>query len=94
MLTCKECDIEFKRKPWGYANLCAECDTSQDEPKHMGVIIADGKTDYHFQLVRNPSPEVAEQIRSLGLVHDPRTQMRFTGKGQHTEHVEETVEEL
>lgn len=86
MILCKDCGFDMdKPKKWGYSNLCVECDAPSYESKHVGVMIADGKTDYGIQLVRNPTKAQAEKIRSLGLAHDPRTQMRFTGKGQHNE---------
>lgn len=86
MILCKDCGFDMdKPKKWGYANLCDECDARGYEAKHVGVLVADGKTDYGIQLVRNPTKAQAEKIRSLGLAHDPRTQMRFTGKGQYNE---------
>lgn len=85
-MVCVECGEEiYKRKTWGYANMCSLCEPRGYEHKHIAVMIADGKTDYHFQLVRNPTEFQAAKIRSLGLAHDPRTQLRFTGKGQHNE---------
>lgn len=85
-MICKECGCDVdRRKRWGYSNLCDACDEMVYESKHVGVMIADGKTDYGIQLVRNPTRGQAEKIRSLGLAHDPRTQLRFTGKGQHNE---------
>jgi hypothetical protein len=86
MAICIDCECEIpKGKKWGYANLCDCCDSQSYEKRHVAVLVADGKTDYHFQLVRNPTPEQAAKIRSLGLAHDPRTQLRFTGKGQYNE---------
>jgi hypothetical protein len=86
MRKCTDCQSDIPAsKRWGYANLCDCCDTREYESKHVAVIIADGKTDYHFQLVRNPTEFQAAKIRSLGLAHDPRTQLRFTGKGQYNE---------
>lgn len=85
-MICKECGLDFPRpKKWGFANMCKNCDVRVYEAKHVGVMIADGKTDYGFQLVRNPTESQAEKIKSLGLAHDPRTQMRFTSKGQYNE---------
>jgi len=85
-MVCKSCSWEMSPpKGWGYANLCDDCDVRRYEAKHVGVLIADGKTDYGIQLVRNPTKNQAEKIRSLGLAHDPRTQLRFTGKGQHND---------
>ncbi len=86
MKLCSSCsyDIPLSKK-WGYSNLCECCDSRDYESKHVAVMIADGKTDYHFQVVRNPTEQQAAKIRSLGLAHDPRTQMRFTGKGQNNE---------
>ena len=85
-MICADCgDTISKIKTWGYANLCCYCDAYKYEPKHVAVIIADGKTDYHFQLIRNPTEFQTAKIKSLGLAHDPRTQLRFTGKGQYNE---------
>lgn len=86
MRTCKDCKFVIsKSKTWGYNNLCDCCDIEEQATRHVAVLIADGKTDYYFQLVRNPTTEQAAKIRSLGLAHDPRTQLRFTGKGQYNE---------
>jgi len=85
-MLCRDCGFEMQRpKKWGYAVLCDACDVSKYEAKHVGVMIAEGKTDYGIQLVRNPTQAQAEKIRSLGLAHDPRTQLRFTGKGRHND---------
>jgi hypothetical protein len=83
-MNCKECNHDFFNKKWGFANLCDLCDEREYESKHMAVMIADGKTDYYFQLIRNPSPLQAEKIKSIGSAHDPRSQMRFTSKGEYT----------
>lgn len=81
MRSCKECEIEISpKKRWGYVNLCADCDTGEKVNKSMGVMIADGKTDYHVQVVRNPTNNQAAMIRSAGLAHDPRTQLRAINK--------------
>lgn len=86
MKLCKDCGCDVPNaKRWGYVNLCDECDVPERSSKHRGVMIADGKTDYGIQLVRNPTDAQASKIESLGKAHDPRTQMRFTGKGQHTD---------
>jgi hypothetical protein len=79
---CRECECEFdsKAKKTGYANMCSECDTPERVRKSMGIMIADGKTDYHFQIVHNPSEKEASAIRSAGLAHDPRTQLRAINK--------------
>ena len=88
-MLCRDCCFDMEKpKRWGYATLCDACDEARYEAKHVGVMIADGKTDYGIQLVRNPTKAQAEKIRSLGLAHDPRTQLRFTGKGQHNEREE------
>jgi hypothetical protein len=78
---CKECEEQISfAKTWGYANLCAICDEQVYEARHRGVLVADGKTDYHFQIVRNPSEYQANMIRSAGLAHDPRTQLKSINK--------------
>jgi hypothetical protein len=46
----------------------------------MAVMIADGKTDYHIRIVKNPSNREAEAIRAAGLAHDPRSQLRAINK--------------
>ena len=86
MSICVDCGESInKAKRWGYATLCECCDQLDATNKHVGVLIADGKTDYYIQLVRNPTAEQAAKIRSLGLAHDPRTQLRFTNKGRNTD---------
>lgn len=78
---CRECGINVSSsKRWGYANLCSDCDEPETTSKSMGVMIADGKTDYHIQIVHNPSAEQASAIRAAGLAHDPRTQLRAINK--------------
>lgn len=60
--------------------MCDQCDTRDKVNKSMGVMVADGKTDYHFKIVENPSNELAESIRSAGLGHDPRSQLKAINK--------------
>jgi hypothetical protein len=85
-MICRKCQTDMDSpKKWGYTNICDDCDTHEDENRHVAVMIADGKTDYHFELIRHPTQAQAAKIRSIGLAHDPRTQLRFTGKGQHTD---------
>lgn len=81
MKLCKECECDISpRKKWGYAHLCEVCDDPETINKSMGVMIADGKTDYHFEIVTNPSDETAASIRASGLAHDPRSQLRAINK--------------
>ena len=77
---CKECDGDILNKKWGYANLCSDCDSKEKVNKSMGVLVADGKTDYHIQVIANPSNQQASIIRSAGLAHDPRTQLKAINK--------------
>lgn len=81
MKKCRECEYEIDRtKKWGYADLCSLCDEEDLVNKSVGVLVADGKTDYHFKIVENPSKELAASIRSAGLAHDPRTQLKAINK--------------
>lgn len=81
MRLCKECDTPIsEKKKWGYVDLCKYCDNPEKINKSMAVMIADGKTDYHFQIVENPTDEQAESIRSAGTAHDPRTQLKAINK--------------
>ena len=80
MRECKECGDKITNKKWGYTTLCRLCDEPESVNKSMGVMIADGKTDYHFQIVHNPSNTQAAMIRSAGISHDPRTQLRAINK--------------
>ena len=76
MRSCKECEENIPTsKRWGYANLCAECDSEDKAARTLGVVIADGKTDYYIQLIRNPSEKDAEFVRSVGRAWDPRSQL-------------------
>lgn len=77
---CKECKTPFSNKKWGYSNLCQICDEAEKVNKSMGVIIADGKTDYYVQVISSPSDAQASLIRSAGLSHDPRTQLKAINK--------------
>lgn len=81
MRECKACGGDvLPNKRWGYVNLCEECDKPNLVRKSMGIVIADGKTDYYVQIVRNPSEEDAEYIRSVGRAWDPRTQLKSINK--------------
>ena len=74
--TCIACDDPIlSTKKWGRYNLCNLCDETEDVPKSMGVMIADGKTDYHVQVVRNPTPNDIRLIQQVGRAWDPRTQL-------------------
>lgn len=75
---CKDTIPANKR--WGLFTLCHCCDESQDVPKSLGVTIADGKTDYHIQVIRNPSPQDAQMIRRVGRAWDPRSQLTAINK--------------
>lgn len=78
---CKVCNLDMDTpKKWGYANLCDDCDAPETVRRSMGIVIADGKTDYHIQVVKNPSAEDAEFIRSVGRAWDPRTQLKSINK--------------
>jgi hypothetical protein len=80
-IECKECGIDVEpRKKWGYANLCEECDLPETVNKSMGVIVADGKTDYSVRIVRNPSNDEVAAIKAAGTAHDPRSQLRAINK--------------
>ena len=78
---CSECETPIKPKGWGFVHLCSLCDDRDSEVnKSMGVIIADGKTDYYTQVIASPSDTQAAMIRSAGLSHDPRTQLKAINK--------------
>ncbi len=80
-MSCKECGIKVSiHKKWGYATLCASCDEPETVRRSMGIVIADGKTDYHVQIVRNPSESDVDFIRSVGRAWDPRTQLKGVNK--------------
>lgn len=74
--TCISCDDFIPHtKRWGFYNLCDACDDVEEVTKSMGVMIADGKTDYHVQVVRNPSPSDVKLIQQIGRAWDPRSQL-------------------
>lgn len=80
-MICRECDGDVPAsKRWGYRNMCDECDSPERVRKSMAVTVADGKTDYYFKIVHNPTPQEAEAIRAAGIAHDPRTQLRAINK--------------
>lgn len=85
-MLCKICELEFnhKFKKTGYIDICTVCD-EEDIQKTLSVLRADGKTDYSIELVRNPTKEQASYLKSINVAHDPRTQLRFTGKGRNTD---------
>lgn len=79
--TCTSCDDFIPHtKRWGLYTLCAHCDDVEDVAKSMGVMIADGKTDYHVQVVRNPSPQDVRMIQRAGRAWDPRSQLTAINK--------------
>lgn len=81
MKLCKECQYEIEAsKKWGYSTLCSDCDQPEEVQKSMGVVIADGKTDYHVQVIRNPTKQQAAHIKSIGRAWDPRTQLTAINK--------------
>lgn len=74
--TCIACDDFIPHtKRWGLYNLCSGCDDTEEVAKSMGVMIADGKTDYHIQVVRNPTPNDVKMIQQIGRAWDPRSQL-------------------
>jgi hypothetical protein len=79
-MVCKICELDFGSKKWGYANICGDCDESTAVNKSMAILIADGKTDYHFQIIRNPSDQDAAAISAIGRAWDPRSQLRAINK--------------
>jgi len=86
MLKCKICENEMIPKKSRYINICSFCDDEQDDvQKYLSVLRADGKTDYSIEVVRNLTPQQAAALRSINVAHDPRTQLRFTGKGRHND---------
>lgn len=80
MKMCKECGEKIADKKWGYVDLCKDCDEPEQVNKSMGVIVADGKTDYYTQIIHSPSNEQANLVRQAGSAHDPRTQLRAINK--------------
>lgn len=80
-MLCKECGSNVgKNKKWGFANICEYCDDKERVNKSMGIMIADGKTDYHVQIVRNPSSQDVEMIQRIGRAWDPRSQLTSINK--------------
>lgn len=81
MKHCKSCGIQVQsRKKWGYVNLCEDCDGNEPVNKSMAVLVADGKSDYHFKICANPTDDQRAAIRAAGTAHDPRTQLRAINK--------------
>ena len=78
---CIECEGSISpNKKWGYRTLCGECDTPESVSKSVALLIVDGKTDYYFQIINNPTEQVAAQVKSHGFSHDPRTQLKSIRK--------------
>lgn len=78
---CTSCeDLIPNSKSHGYYNLCSLCDEDIDVPKAMGIMIADGKTDYHTHIIHNPSPNDVRMIRQIGRAWDPRSQLTSINK--------------
>lgn len=80
MRTCKSCGDHILNKKWGYVDLCSGCDDEETVNKSMAILIADGKTDYHFQIIPNPSDAEASAIKSIGRAWDPRSQLKAINK--------------
>ena len=80
-MKCKICnELVSKNKKWGYKNICKFCDSEDKVNKSVAVLIADGKTDYHFRVIPNPTKEQAAAVRLAGTAHDPRTNLRAINK--------------
>ena len=78
---CISCESDISSsKKWGYSTLCKDCDEPESTNKSMGILIADGKTDYHFQIVANPSASDVNAIRAIGRAWDPRSQLKSINK--------------
>jgi len=78
---CRYCEEPVSpNKKWGYANICEDCDEPEKINKSMAVIVSDGKTDYHTKIIRNPTRNEVEAIKTAGKAHDPRTQLRAINK--------------
>lgn len=77
---CRTCGEEVNSKKWGFATLCEICDTPESTNKSMAILIADGKTDYHFQIIPNPTDVEAATIKSIGRAWDPRSQLKAINK--------------
>lgn len=77
---CKMCNDEIGKKTWGFATLCEICDQPEAINKSMAILIADGKTDYHFQVITNPSNNDVAAIQAIGRAWDPRSQLRAINK--------------
>jgi hypothetical protein len=59
---CKTCGVEVhpKRVAMGYPNTCPEHSTAT---KYAGFVVAEGKTDYMINVVRDP--ETAKHMERL-----------------------------
>lgn len=54
--TCRDCELEFDSKAArhrkGFINQCGDC--AEDVERTLGVLVTDGKSDYHVETLKNP----------------------------------------
>ena len=68
-MICIHCEIEFDPKHWRHKKgLLAECGdcSGRDVRKSIGVLIVDGKTDYHFSILHSPTAAQAFLVAKAG----------------------------
>jgi hypothetical protein len=69
-MICRHCNIEFDPKHFrhhrhGKIDECGDC-IKGDQSKSIGVLVVDGKTDYHYEIIEKPSPAQCKLVEKAG----------------------------
>ena len=67
-MICIDCGREFDPNHWlhkrGKINQCRDC--ASDVAESIGVLVVDGKTDYHIEIIEKPSAAQRAQVAKAG----------------------------
>ena len=66
---CKHCEYEFDkdhfRHKGGKIDECGDC-AKKDESKTIGILVTNGKTDYHIEIIERPSMSQRKLVEKSG----------------------------
>ena len=67
-ITCICCGFDFDpqhpRHQRGKINECGDC--ASDQSKSIGVLVVDGKTDYHIEIIEKPTLQQRKLVKKAG----------------------------